>query len=998
MTEELQIFLLGGLRIILNGAPVSGFISNKAPALLAYLAVTRRAHNRETLASLLWGELPDADAKNNLRQALSNLRKFFNPYLSISREEVEFNGLAPCFVDVEAFARHLQAGDLRAAIALYQGDFLAGWQVRDAPAFEEWALVQQMQWHERALQALHALMVFHAGRGEYPQAIDFGNRLLALDPWREEAHRQLMLMQARNGQRSAALAQYQTCRAILQKEFDALPSAETTALYERIRASMRGPRHNLPAAVTGFVGRETEIAELRRLLASPEIRLLTILGPGGAGKTRLALETAAACQPMFLNGVWFAPLAAEQPAGSDQLVLALANNLGCTLSGPAEPAQELIAFLREKEMLLVVDNLEEWLEAAGWLSELLARAPDVKILATSRQRLNLQAEQVYYLEGLPSPPAATSTPEQFAAWQLFLQRARRAQANFSPEKEEGPAIARICRLVEGLPLGIELAAAWVNQLTCAEIAAQIESNLNFLTTNRRDVSPRQASLPGVFAWAWNRLAAEEQTAFQRLSVFAGPFTREAAVQAAEATPAILAALLDKSLVWRQGRVFQLHEVARQFGAEKLKEAGEVEQSQARHAFYYAQLLSNQGERLQGPRQQEALVEVEEEFENIRAAWHWLVARRDTARIATAIDGLYHFTAIRSRFLEALELFSAARLALQPFASTGSAAQLTYSRLMAREGRFLSFLSRFEEANDRLLESLACLRELGAQDEIAFVLGHLGGTARMQGKLDLAEQWLRECLEVRRQTGNLAGQAVALLELGGAAFMAADYEVCRDHCLAGLAIAESIGDLQTTAHLLTGLSLCYRELGQYELALDYGRRSQGKYEVLGDRYGIIQACLTLGELSRQMGNYEEGRAFCEQAVLVSREIGHRSGEGEGRYRLGQIALALNDLALAKDYQFAALELAAAIQETPLLLDALFEMVNIFLKGAEKNEAALALVWLRRRHNAGSRRLQQIEELLAGCPPESAAEAALKVESLTQEEIIQFVRYSLYSRSG
>jgi tetratricopeptide (TPR) repeat protein len=545
---------------------------------------------------------------------------------------------------------------------------------------------------------------------------------------------------------------------------------------------------------------------------------------------------------------------------------------------------------------------------------------------------------------------------------------------------------------------VELAAAWVNQLTCAEIAAEIEGNLNFLTTSRRDVSPRQASLQGVFAWAWERLAADEQTVFQRLSVFAGPFTREAAVQVAGATPAIMAALADKSLMWRRESVFQLHEAARQFGAEKLRQAGEVEQTQTGHAGYYAQFLAKQGQRLQGPAQQEALAGIEKEFENIGAAWHWLVARRDAALIAAAIDGLYHFTAIRTRFLEALELFRAARLALQPLASTGRAARLTYCRLMAREGRFLSFLSRFEEANDHLLESLAQLRELGEPDEMAFALGHLGGTARMQGKLDMAEQWLRECLEMRRQTGNLPGQAVALLELGGVAFMAADYEAARDHCLAGLAIAESIGDLQTTAHLLTGLSLCYRELGQYELALDYGQRSQGKYEALGDRYGVIQACLTLGELSRQMGNYEEARGFCEQAVLVSQEIGHRSGEADGRHRLGQIALAMNDLTLAKNHQYAALELAAATQEPPLLLDALFEIAAIFSREAAANKAALVLAWLRRRHNVGSRRFQQIEDLLAGYPPESAAEAALRVESLTQEEIIQFVHFSLNSESG
>jgi DNA-binding SARP family transcriptional activator len=994
MTEGLQIHLLGGLHIALNGAPVSGFISNKVPALLAYLAVSRRIHSRESLATLLWGELSDADAKNNLRQALSNLRKFFEPHLIISREDVQFNPDIPYFLDVVAFAAHLHAGDLAAAVALYQGDFLAGFQVRDAPAFEEWVLTQQVQWHEQALRTLHELMVSHARRGEYTPAIDFGNRLLALDPWREEAHRQLMLLQARNGQRSAALAQYQSCRSILRKEFDTDPSAETTALYERIRASLATPRHNLPAATTGFVGRESEISELRRRLAAPENRLVTILGPGGVGKSRLALEVAAVCEPMFLNGVWFVPLATEQPAGSDQLALALASSLNCILSGPADPATALIAFLRQREMLLVLDNLEQWLDAVGWLAELLTQAAAVKILATSRQRLNLRAEQVYALAGLPTPPEMSSIPEQFAAGQLFLQRARQGGVDFAPTPADRGAIVRICRLVEGLPLGLELAAAWVNQLTCAEIAGQIERSLHFLTANYRDVSPRQASLQGVFAWSWQRLTPQEQIIFRRLAGFSGPFTREAARQVAEATPAILAALVDKSLVWRRGQLFQLHEVARQFGAEKLSQAGEMAQTQRRHALYYAQLLAIQGERLQGPDQPQALTDIEREVENITLAWQWLIGQGDVARLAMAMDGLYHFTAIRSRFRQALALFSAARLALQPLASSDDrAGQLTYGRLLAREGRFLSFLSRFSEANERLLESLNGLRAWGDLDEMAFVLGHLGGTARMQGQLEQAEQWLRECLALRSQSGNRAGQAVALLELAGVAFMAANYAAARDHCLQGLAIAEAIADLQTTAHLLTGLSLCYRELGQRELALDYGRRSQARYEALGDRYGVIQAALTLGELSRQMGNYDQAREFCAQAVTISREIDYRSGEADGHYRLGQIALAVNDLSLAQFHQDAALELAVATQELPLMLDVLFEIAGILSRKATSRDAAVVLAWLHHQPIAADQRVQHIAALLAGYSPSERAQATAQAKALSQAELIQFIRSCL-----
>ena len=976
MAADLEIFLLGGLQVRRSGEAVTSFMSSKVPALLAYLAVTGRPHQREALASLLWGEMPDAAAANNLRQALSNLRKLFEPHLLITRDTVAFNPEAPHRLDVASFGDLLRlsggqptgqrVGLLRQALALYQGEFLEGVYVRDAPDFEDWALVERVRLREMALHALDTLTQLLLESGDCQGAIDASARLLAMDPWREEAHRWRMLALARCQQTSAALAQYQSCRTVLRREFDAEPSTETTELYQRIRAAMHGPRHNLPAALTGFVGREQELAELRSLLASPNTRLLTIVGPGGAGKTRLALEAAAACQPMFLNGVWFVPLTAAQPAGQEQLAQALAQALDCPLAGSDAPSQQVIGFVRPKELLLVLDNPEEWMDAAGWLCDLLAQASGVKVLATSRERLDLQAERVYVLEGLPIPPPAAPDPTHFAAVQLFLRRARRVEAAFALDKESAAAVARICRLVEGLPLGIELAAAWAQQLSSAEIATQIELNLDFLTTTRRDVAPRQRSLRAVFDWSWSRLQPDEQAVFSRLSVFRGPFAREAATHVAQASPAVLATLVDKSLAWRRGQVYQLHEVARQFGWERLSQAGSVEATQASHASYYAGFLAQQRERIQGRDQPAALVEVEQQIDNVRAAWQWLTGQHDAAGITAATDGYYHFLAIRSRFREGFETFSAARLALQPLAATDSVARLTYHKATARAGRFLSYLARYAEARALLHESLAALRELGERNEMAFVLSHLGSTARMEGDLALAEQQLQVCLALRRETGNLGGQAVALLELAGVAFMEADYERARVRCQEGLAAAERVEDMQTTAHLLTGLSLSYRELGQFEQALAYGRRSQAIYEQLGDSYGQMQALLTLGELSRQIGDLPQARQFCQQAVAISQEIGDRSGEADGYYRLGQIAagLAEHDEALKQLRQ--ALGLGMENQELPIILDALLEIGGLLGETGDGARAAQILRFLLAQPQFPERHRTRAENALARLP--------------------------------
>ncbi|MCK6540309.1 MAG: NB-ARC domain-containing protein, partial [Anaerolineales bacterium] len=425
--------------------PITNFISNKVPALLAYLAVTRRAHTRDKLAALLWGEMSDADAKNNLRQALANLKKYFEDELTITRDAIEFTG--DCDLDSARFDSAVHSASsldpepasviLTDSLRLYRGDFLEGFHVRDAPDFEDWMLTERARLRELALQALHRLTEIELSRANYPAALEATSRLLSFDPWREEAHRQRMSALARAGQRSAALAQYQTCRRILEKELGVEPSAGTTALYEQIRKAESRPAGNLPASTTSFIGREAELREIAVRLSSPDCRLLSLVGEGGVGKSRLALQAAQGLVQQFINGVWFVPLAPVK--NIEGMFLAIASALNINVTG----GKELQEFLRDKNLLLILDNMEQLIGDASlkWIAETLRAAPQVKILVTSIARLNIQAETLLEVRGLPHDNETSS------AFKLFVDRARRLKPDFTPNTDDSLAIARLCELV-----------------------------------------------------------------------------------------------------------------------------------------------------------------------------------------------------------------------------------------------------------------------------------------------------------------------------------------------------------------------------------------------------------------------------------------------------------------------------------------------------------------------------------------------------------------------
>ena len=679
LVPQFTIHTLGKLTITLDGQPVTGFNSRKVAALLVYLASTRHDHPREVLAEMLWEGRTQAQALANLRVALTSLRQTAGDFVLITRETAEMHPDAAWELDSAAFEDHLAVGRLSEALDLYQGDFLAGFYV-DSPAFEDWAALERERLRFRAMDALDGLIVGCLEAGAYPDGLSHATRLLQMDPLREETHRAMMTLLASSGQRGAALAQFETCARALRKEIGITPTPETLDLYQQIKAgalpTVTRPnatptaieidltpiptrRVHLPAQATRFIGREAEIAAVIAQVRDPACRLLTLLGPGGIGKTRLALTAAERVVEDFSYGVCFADLAPLHKP--DDIPQAIATALGFQFyPGEEPPHQQILHYLRDKTLLLILDNCEHLLDGIDLAAAILAAAPGVTLLATSREVLKLDWEWVYPVEGLPIAGESESD-----AARLFVDRARRRQAGFDPASS-ARAIQRICALVDGMPLGIELAATWVGALSVDAIADEIGHSLDLLESDRRSGPDRHHSIRAVFDPTCTRLSPAEQDAFMRLSVFHGGFTREAAQAVAGASPRILLALLDCALLRfdaDRGR-YSLHELLRQYAAGRLAAAGQAEAAGEAHCHYYLDFVVNLESDLYGRHVREAMAAIEADIENIRTAWLYGVKHHHLRELRLAITLLRLFYQWRAQWRELYDLFSWTAQALE----------------------------------------------------------------------------------------------------------------------------------------------------------------------------------------------------------------------------------------------------------------------------------------------------------------------------------------------
>ena len=1077
---RLSMWLLGAFRATLNGEPVVDFATDKVQALLAYLSVEAdHPHRRDALAGLLWPNRPSHKALRSLRQALYQLRQVIDnqettnpsaeegrlrpPFLLVSRQTIQFNGQSDHWLDVATFTslaeacrrhRHRHRGAclpclrrMEQMVALYRGDLMEHFSVGDGHLFEEWLLLKREWLRREVMEALAHLATHHERRGEIRLARRYAHRQVEMEPWREEAHRQLMRLLALDGQRSAALAQYRTCRQVLAQELGVEPTDETMALYESVRSSHTAPmllnpsapRHNLPPPPTPFVGRQKELRELADLLANPDCRMVTLVGPGGIGKTRLAVRAARDQLGSFSHGVAFVPLTSV--SSPKLLVTAMADALGFSFREGVDPEGQLLNYLRQRELLLVLDGMEHILEGADLLAKTLRRAPGVIVLVTSRERLNLREEWVRHIQGLTCPEgeeerhtaseASADLVDSLAAYEaieLFRQQACRVYHRFSLSAEETPLVVRICRLVEGLPLGVELAAAWVGVRSCQEIAQEIERNLNILSTDLRNVPERQRSVRATFEHSWQLLSQEEKDLLAQLSVFRGGFHREAVLQVTGASLSRLLALVDKSLVRRATPDrYDMHGLLMQFASEKLLDRPQQRRrTEMQYAQHFAACLERHRDLLKRTRGRDDFSDLAPDIENVRRAWQLAVSHDCASLVERSVRSLYLFYDHQCRFQEGIDLLSEA---IDRWMYDEERRSML-AKALAHQGALYLQLSYYREARAALEQSQALLEALNMTADRIFCLVNLAGVARRQGDYDEAARLTTRSLALSRQMGDLWGITHSLQLLGLARYRQGDVdraEALLDESLVAakesdnprlaiaplnvladvachrgdyaraqvlfeqcLSLSRDLGDQFKVAVALNNLGTVFHQLERVEEARAAYQESLGICREIGDQEGQAIALSNLGELAFAAGAYTDARSLYHRGLAIGRDIRDRWTIMACLNNLGEVAYVLRDIEAAKRHFAEALTIAMETQTLPLVLKVLVNIAPLLAQEEERGYT-VKLLSLARRHPASEQAIQEkAQRLLDEMGVTASGEVAESLDTVVAESLARISR--------
>ena len=961
----MRLLTLGGLT--LEGSR----LRPSKPLLLLALLSLEGPKDRRYLAELFW---PAAtDPLNSLSTALSHLRKVGSGVV----EADEARAWTPLPSDASELLSILNEGAWQRGCELYAGRFLDGLHLRDwGPELEEWVYGTREFIAGRVREAHLRLAEAEAARRQFESAATLAETAFVLsgaaEPEPDDLRRMHTLLLAGKSMRADEVRREAESYGIEVDRTADKARERLSGTASMIEHSALGA---LPASATSFVGREDELAELRTLFGQPEVRLVTVNGPGGVGKSRLALQLARD-QPQRdgeAPALFFLPLDA---IGSPEAIpSSLAALIGAPLSGNEDALTEVSRFVGDRHLLIILDNYEHLIEGAGIAATLIESCPNLSLIVTSRERLLIDGEWTFELEGLPFPASDRVSPERAMASdavQLFVQRARRASHRFALTAENASSVLRICRLVEGLPLGLELAAAWSRIMTPREIADEIAKNLDFLASPARDATARHRGLRATFEYSWDLLSESEQVGLRRLSVFRGGFRREAAAEVSGTTIPGLASLVDKSLlrVLPNGR-YGRHSLLYQYTQEKLAEHPEERTAtERRHAEHYHRLLQEQGAQLRGPEQRAAMATIEEELENLQSAWQWAIATLSLDDLRRSLRPFVAFFDKRARVREGVEVLAQLDRFLD---ETDPEHRALLASAWVEQAWFYLALGRTEEASELAERGVEALRPVGDLDGLWTGLVTLANVARHTGDYPRAKTHFEELLTLARSEkreslpGALNNVATVEEKLG-------NFGLAMRYYQEALALNRRHGDFERIVKNLNNLGTASLHTNGPEQAIPILQEGLALAREIGYRQAVPHLLLSEAEATLALGEVASASTLGREALELAAEVGDSANQARASLLLGRVALAQGDDLQSRSRFERSLAIATRISATPLLLEILIRLAELWIEQGQSGRAGdvLALVL---NHPATERWVRdRARQLVETMPERSASDAS------------------------
>ena len=858
----------------------------KTSAFLYYLAYQGDWVSRDELVYLFWPDTSETQARSNLRSLLSrSIGKLSYVTLETEREKIRWQVES----DFASYQKSLSVGNHLQVIESYTGELLSGYSCNDAPEFEHWLELERQEVFEGFKAFAQAQVDNFMIEKNYQDVARILKAVLGQDPFDELTFRQyLKAVYLSEGQPKAeqVFADY---KKALSKEFDAEPEERTFALFDELNSAATQTTtvvavktqdkalHNLPIKLTPFVGRKKERDEIAALLADPVVRLLTIVAPGGMGKTRLAISSAEEHIGSFADGIWF--IAFETLENPDNFVFHIAEGLDFKFFGQDDPKEQLFNYLKEKEMLLVTDNLEHILEGVTFISQLLEHSPATKVLATSREILDLHAEHVYELSGLNLDEEQA---EESEAVRLFVQSVQQRDKAFEFRPENADAVTLICELVAGMPLALELAASWLRVLSLEDVVEELKESIDILESQTRDRPDRQQSIRTIFDYSWSLLSKQEQAALSKLAVFHGGFDRKSAKEVTQTSVPILLGLCNKSFIRKEqnGRYTQ-HPLMWQYVREKFKKLEDSKDIKQQHAAFFANFLYEREWALQGLDSVRIQGEIDDELANILDAWDWLLTEQNQDLLLKSLWALSEFYRNEYRVDEAIDFYQKSLERTNPNS-------ILYARLLHRLGFTLGNKGDFEASYEALHKSLEICQKLSLSWDKAQVL-YLLGFARESHKLKSIEELIeihQDSAVIFRSENDTYYEARVLFHYSQLLSKPLEEIKINEQCIEsfrktkgyfGLSLA--LDNLARNYFTHLGRLDDARNILDEKITIDVKRKNT---------FGLYQAWQTKAKIESFIGSYEKAKELLNMTIELCENHKTSQGSLDPAYPIFQLA--------------------------------------------------------------------------------------------------------------